>query len=288
MTQLFEPAFLARLEMLRLTGAKSIRGNYTGERSSKVVGSSLDFADYRPYVPGDDIRQIDWALYARLQKWMLKTYLDEREMSVSVYLDTSESMVEKKEIAVQLAAALCYTSLYHGDRCAIYSVTEEIHRILPMLQGRKKIPQFFSKLQQLHFAGRGDVGNAFATAKGLPQQAGCSIFITDGFFQTGWEKSLLRLQASHQQVILLQVVAKEEREPSYSGDLRLIDSESTEAKEIAISPYAQTLYRERFQKYIQQLEKWCLNRGIRYLFVPAEEAVETICFTLFREVGILR
>ncbi|WP_131923343.1 DUF58 domain-containing protein [Hazenella coriacea] len=289
---IFEPQFLARLERLKLVSRQMVRGVRTGSRRSNMLGSSLEFADYRSYYPGDDLRQLDWLAYARLGKWFLKTFLDERETDISLYIDVSRSMGwgdgEKGKMAVQLAAALGYLGLHHADRVGAYSFDRQIRRNLPSQQGRGGMMRLFQFLQSLSFQEEGDLNEALGTAKAIPRRPGMSIIFTDGLSPSGYERGLAYLQGARQQVSLVHITSKEERSPSLKGELRLIDCETQMEKQVSISSWVLRRYEETAEAYARQMEEWCFRRGIIYIPVAAEDSIETVVFTILQRSGLVR
>ncbi|MFC7443221.1 DUF58 domain-containing protein [Laceyella putida] len=289
---LLDAAFLMRLERLQLISRRFVRGVRTGKRRSEMAGSSLEFADYRAYCPGDDIRQIDWPAYARLGKWFLKTYLDEREMDVHFFLDCSLSMTWQNEakgrLARQLVAALAYMALHHGDRVSLTAFRKSVFSTLRNQQGRSGVLRMFAALESLDYAGTGDINEALTEPQALPGRAGLSIVVTDGFSPSGYQEGLRRLQGAGQQVVLLHLTSAEEREPRYQGDLRLVDCETGQAKEVALSPAVLSMYRRMMKAYAEEMATWCFRRGILYAPIHAEETLETTLFTILRQTGLIR
>lgn len=291
-SSLFDRSFLARLERLKLVSRQLVRGTQSGQRRSQMLGSSLEFADYRSYYPGDDIRQVDWAAYARLGKWFLKTFLDERETEVHLYLDTSLSMgwasPLKSRLAVQLSAALGYLAMHHADRVGAFAFRERVEQRLHPGQGRAGIFRLFQFLDSLTFEGKGDLNRALAEPGAVPKRPGLSIVFSDGFSPSGYERGLAYLQGAGQQVSFIHITAQEEREPSYTGDLRFLDCETGREKQVSVSPMVLRAYRETYQRFSAHLQEWCFRRGIAYVPVSAEDSLETVLFSLLKRSGLLR
>nr|WP_232345280.1 DUF58 domain-containing protein [Paenactinomyces guangxiensis] len=257
-----------------------------------MLGSSLEFADYRSYYPGDDIRQIDWSAYARLGKWFLKTFLDERETEVHLYLDTSLSMnwnsPAKGRMAIQLAAALSYLALHHGDRVSLFSFGHKVGQKLLDQQGRAGVLRTFQFLDSLVYEGEGDINQALSDPGAIPRRSGMAIVFSDGFSPSGYQKGLSYLQGAGQQVSFIHLTAEEERNPDFTGDLRMLDCETGKEKQVALSPVVLRTYRETFRQFSRNMEEWCFRRGITYVPVAAEESLETILFSLLRRAGLVR
>lgn len=289
---LLSPSFLKRLEQLEIGSRRLIRGTQAGSRRSRMLGQSIEFADYRSYTSGDDIRQVDWYAYARLGKWFLKVFLDERELTVSLYIDCSRSMAfgepSKGRRALEIAAALGYMSLHHLDRVAVTTFDQRVRQVLPPQHGRKNIQTLLSFLEQVTFTESGDMAQALGDASSLPRQSGMAIVLTDGWTEGGYERPLSRLQAAKQQLTVMHVTTREERDPAFQGDLRLIDSETERYKDVAMSPAILKRYRETYDSYTREWRDWCFRRGIGYIPVAVEDSLEQVVFQLFRQAGLIR
>lgn len=289
---LLAPSFLKRLEQLEIGSRRLVRGTQSGSRRSRMLGQSIEFADYRSYTAGDDIRQVDWYAYARLGKWFLKVFLDERELTVSLYIDCSRSMSfgnpSKGRRALEIAAALGYMSLHRLDRVAVTTFDSRVRNVLPPQHGRQNVQKLLNFLEKVTFNESGDMAEALGQPSALPKQSGMAIVLTDGWTEGGYEHPLSRLQAARQQLTVLHLTTREERDPSFQGDLRLIDSETKRYKDVAMSPAILKQYRQTYAAYTDGFREWCFRRGIGYIPIAAEDSLEQTVFTLFRQAGLIR
>lgn len=289
---LLEQDWLQRLERMQVLSRRMAHGTHAGKRRSKQLGSSLEFADYRAYAPGDDLRQLDWNAYARSGKLFLKTFLDEQELHVNLYIDCSTSMSygqpTKFSRAVQLAAALGYLSLCHLDYVSVHAFDDSIAASLPSLQGKAKAPQLFRFLESLTTGGTGDLNRALRSGRAVNGKPGVSIILSDFLFENGYEAGISYVQAAKQDVTLVQLLAEEERSPRYQGERRLIDSETRQSKEIAFTPPILEEYERTVQAYQSALARYAFGRGIACVGVEAEQPLEQIVFGIFRQTGLLR
>ncbi|WP_124726607.1 DUF58 domain-containing protein [Staphylospora marina] len=286
-----DPAFLARLERLRLVVRRPVKGTQVGERRSLFSGSSQEFSDFRPYSPGDDIRRVDWTAYARFRKWFLKIYVDERETDVHLWLDISRSMSwdaeHKARRALELAGALGYLALGAGDRLRVHAFARRVEAVSPPFSGKKSAPRLFSFLSSLSFDKDGDPDGAEDDAGYLLRRRGISIIISDGFTPSGGRSLADSLRRNGQEVHMILLFSGEEREPSLSGDLRLIDCETGDRREITVNSHVLRLYRETFRHHVEELSDWCRRRGIVLLPVSAEMTLEETVLDLFRRSGMV-
>jgi len=278
---------LARLERLRLQ-AKNTPSQRLGARRSRETGSSLEFAEYRPYTPGDDLRHLDWRAYARLKKLFLKTFLDERDAKLYVLIDASRSMrFGKKDLqAKRLAVALGYLALAGEDRVEAWMFAESCLRRTSRLAGKlsgARLFEFLHKEDADAAAGSLD----WIARGGGPQEPGYVVILSDMLFDTGYEEALRRLQAGRHQVAVVQVLAREELDPDYAGDLRLIDSESGQRRDVAISPSVLQRYQRAVTGYTAHLRQFCMRRGMFYATAAADEAVDEVIFRKLTGAGVI-
>lgn len=291
-SQILDPSWLARLERMQMASKRAASGSQAGKRRSRMLGSSMEFADYRAYVPGDDLRQLDWNAYARSGKLFLKKFLDETELHVTIYVDCSRSMSygqpDKMKLAVQLAAALGYLSLCHLDHVSVYAFDSRVLASLRGLQGKNQAMRLLDFLSRMQSGGTGDLQAAMRSPGAVHGKAGVSIVLSDFLFESGFEQGIAYLQAARQDVTLVQVLSGEELDPTYQGELRLIDSETGQAKEVSISGLLMEEYRNSLRDFQQQLSAFAFGRGISYVAVQAEQPLEQIVFQVFRQAGIIR
>lgn len=289
--ELLKPDFLRRLEKLHLISRRLVRGSSWGQRRSRNLGSSVEFADYRSYSPGDDVRQIDWPAYGRLGRLFLKMFLDEQEASITLYVDISRSMTfgepSKGTIACQLAAALGYMSLHHYDRVQVVTFDQQARKS-PIFVGKGTAHRLLSTLDQVSFSQEGELNQALTRPQSAPRSPGLSIVLSDFLFPGGYERGLAYLQAAGQQVTVLHLVDIQDCSPQLSGDLRLVDSETESGYEVTINPAVLGEYGRRFALFQRQLRAFCFQRGMGYVEVRTEIPVETTVIGAFRQAGLLR
>src|SRR5437899_928856 len=263
MPALLTPELLRRLEQFQILAARRAKSSAKGERRSRARGQSVEFADYRTYVHGDDFRYLDWNLYARLDRLFLKLYEEERELPVRIFLDASESMTfgepRKFDFARQVAAAIGYVALSGFDRVSVIpfpglsvesqsdsagSRTMELaaRGALRSVRGKKSAIQFFQNLSTLTAGGSADLNEALRRGALEARQAGLAVVLSDFLDPAGYEIGLNALVGRGFQVDLVQVLAPEELSPGSFGDLRLVDSESGATQEVTFGRYRMKAY----------------------------------------------
>ncbi|KAB2337480.1 DUF58 domain-containing protein [Cytobacillus depressus] len=275
-----QQALLSKLQKKRLNVKTRKRGFHKGSRQSNRFGSSQEFSDFRLYQPGDDVRQIDWNVYGRTQKHYIKRFLDEQELSIAIYLDATSSMkkVNKKwELARTIAAALSYIVLNSEDRLFFSAISSS--GVQPIKRkGSVYSRRTFVEIMQLNQPEKAGefIKNLSKTAERKQQ---LSIIITDGLEPLNeMETVLKKLAAFKQEVWFIQVLATEEAHPSYSGDVKLVDSETDSIVNVSISPSIITEYEKRLTEHNRQLETICRRFGGQYVFAKESRDVQSVLF----------
>ncbi|MHA6484304.1 DUF58 domain-containing protein [Paenibacillus sp. strain BS8-2] len=291
-----DAGLLAKLERMSLVGGSRVKGTLAGKRRSTSLGGSQEFADYRPYAPGDDVRRIDWNVYGRTGKPYLRQYWDEQELYVSLYIDVSRSMADfggehgnKLTSALRLAAAVGYAALCGGDRLAVRSFNGSMMDEGIRLAGGRasSLPLFqYLALQRPNSQVSADettisndepaitdLSAAFRSPGRLPRRGGVSWVFTDGWYEQGIAETLLALKSAGQHVVFVQLLSPEEIEPRMDGELRLVDAEIGTGKEVALSAGSLRAYREALASYREELRTICANRGIPYVFIDTSRSL---------------
>jgi uncharacterized protein (DUF58 family) len=291
---LLNPDLLRRLEQLQLLAARRSKSSARGERRSRARGQSVEFADYRNYVAGDDFRYLDWNLYGRLERLFLKLYEEERELPVRLFLDASESMTfgepPKFDFARQVAAALGYIALCGFDRVsvipfpsaggrlqnaegaqsAIRHPPSAIHNALRSVRGRKSASQFFQSLAALTAGGAASLNQSLRRAAIESRQAGVAVVLSDLLDPEGYEAGLNTLVGRGFQVNVVHILSPEELAPTTFGDLRLVDAESGDSREVTFGKYRLKAYQQTVQNFCARLREFCQSRGIHYFLARSD------------------
>jgi uncharacterized protein (DUF58 family) len=307
MPSLLTPELLRRLEQFQLLAARRAKSSARGERRSKARGQSVEFADYRNYVAGDDFRRLDWNLFGRLDKLFLKLYEEERELPVRIFLDATESMTfgvpPKFDFARQIAAAVGYVALCGFDRVTVhvfpdmdsnaaspglaaFSAEMAARGALRAVRGRKSAMQYFQNLSQLSARGPADFNEALRRGAMVARQSGVAVVLSDFLDAAGYESGLNALIGRGFHVNAVQILAPEELNPAASGDLRLIDSETGGAQEVTFGKYRLKAYQQSVQNYCQRLRQFCQGRGIRFFSVSSDTSLEQLLLRQLRQAEV--
>ena len=290
--------FMHQLDRLDIMSRKILRGTMQGERRSKKRGQSVEFADYRNYVVGDDLRRIDWNLYARLDKLFMRLFMEEEDLSVSVVFDITASMnygePNKLDYAKQLAAALGYIALVKYNRLSLYTFTDTIVDQITQLRGRRPIPRMVEFLEaQAPEPGDAQGGNLVAVCKRLAmlqRRPGVIVMVSD-FIDKGEMADALRyLGDPKHDVYVIQLLAPQEVDPAKGmivGDLRLRDIEDGDVAEVSITPALVKRYKANLEAYCQHVRDQCLKRDIAYMATDTSVGFEVVVLRYLRERGLL-
>jgi uncharacterized protein (DUF58 family) len=302
MATLLTPELLRRLEQLQLLAARRAKSSARGERRSRARGQSVEFADYRNYVPGDDFRYIDWNLLGRLDRLFLKLYEEERELPVRIFLDASESMTfgepRKFDFACQVAAAIGYVALSGFDRVSVIpfpgiaegqgngaSRNAELAARggLRSVRGKKSSIQFFQNLGALTATGSADLNEALRRGALEARHAGLAVVLSDFLDPAGYETGLNALVGRGFHVDIVQILAPEELSPTVFGDLKLVDSETGGEQEVTFGKYRLKVYQQAVQNYVQRLREFCQVRGINFFSAASNTSLEELLLKQLRK-----
>ena len=291
MDQLLSPDLMHRLERLELVSRKMFLGRMKGERRSKRKGQSVEFADFRNYTPGDDLRFIDWNLYARLDKLFLKLFLEEEDLHFYVLLDTSASMdfgtPTKLAYAKQLAAALCFVGLVRADRVKVETLSPGKHPS-PILRGRRSTWRLFEYLQQIESTGGTSLAEGVKSFCLRNSGKGIVVLISDLMDKSGYENALRYLLAQQMDVYVIQTLSAEELDPDVKGDLKLVDVEDGDMAEITASAPLLKRYRQTLNAFVDGARQFCTRRGMNYVLASNQVPVDQLVANYLRKRGLVR
>lgn len=311
MAGLLDEKFLQKIDRLTLVSKRVRPGSLKGERRSTKRGTSIEFADYRDYTPGDDLRQVDWNVYARLERIFLKLFEEEEELTVHILIDCSRSMdwsgpssdfVVAEDVpdynpahnklfyAKQTAAAIGYMALSTLDRLSLaglFSNQSGSAARLPMMRGKNQTVRMIRFVEELSSGATGDLNNALKNYASITRQPGLLFLISDLFAPGGCYEGLRALQGAGHEIVILHVLSPDEVNPTIRGDFKLVDSETGEAQEVSIDQTALDMYRREFQNWQRELIDFCQRRGINYIQVETNHPFEDLVLHYMRRRGVV-
>lgn len=296
----FDEPTLRKLDQLSLVAARVRAGRMKGERRSTKRGVSIEFADYRDYARGDDLRRVDWNVYARLQRPFVKLFEEEEDLAVHVILDASRSMNwpegdeaarerNKFQFAVRLAAALGHIAVAAGDRLTVTAFWGGAPPVrFGPVRGRGVTARLIKFLSALTTAGAVDLNQSLRDYALAADRPGLSFVLSDLFAPAGYQSGLSALQSGGHEVGLLHLLSPEEIDPPLAGDLRLIDSETGEPQEVSVDGSLRDLYRRRVQGWRGEIEAYCLKRGVHYVPINTDARWDQIVLHQMRKRGMVK
>jgi uncharacterized protein (DUF58 family) len=296
---LLDGSLARRLERLTLVSRKRLLGQGQGDRRSLRKGSSLEFADYRHYVEGDDPARVDWNIYSRTDSLFVRLYEEEEVLNVHVLLDASRSMdwgdPPKLRYARRLAGALGYVALNASNRLFVWPLNATASSFGPAW-GRARAGTMLNFIDEFRpaqastppiagFNAPVDLDQALATFGS--RSGGLVLFISD-LLSPSWEKALARLAGRSGEGVVLHTLSPDELRPTLGGDVRLIDRESGAAVSVTLNNDAIRLYSQRLAQWRRDIESFCARHGLGYVPIDTSTPLESLVFDVLRRRGVVR
>ena len=289
--------FFSRLESLALNLRKDLGGFFGGKHLVSTYGQTVEFADYREYMLGDDIRRIDWNLYSRFEKYFIKLFTDERQMHVQIYLDCSGSMgkvnPKKGAYAVGVAAALGYLAIHNMDKVSYPLIKGNVaENPFGTLVGKNAFFRAMNTLDQIEFADEADISSAVLGNPNTGTGDGLTVIISDFFSDSDWKKAVDYLLYKKKQILLVQVFSPDELDPSYTDRVNLIDSESTDMADpknmkLRINKSMQIAFKEAVAAFYADIRDFCKRRDAGFIALDCEKPIEKELFSELLKRGIV-
>lgn len=309
MTGFFDSAFLARLEQLSLLSRRSFGGQQRAERRSRRRGSSLEFADYRDYTPGDDLRRLDWNLYGRLDRFYVKLFEEEEELPIHIVIDDSGSMrwrpldergkppvdrPAKFDLARRLAAALAYIGLAHLDHVHLHWLSTDglAGRALDLGRGKAQFHralEFLARADEFNGTGPVDLTRALRRFGGAVRRRGLVLLISDLLDPAGQFSEGIEFLLYHGfDVQILHVLDPAEMRPSLLGDLRLAEVEGGGTIDVTADESLLRQYEREFVSYLESVERFARQRQVAYLRGLTDVPFEEFTLRALRLAGMVK
>ena len=313
MPKLLDEEFLRKIDRLNLVSKRVRVGSLKGERRSLKRGTSVEFADYRDYTPGDDLRQVDWNIYARLEKVFLKLFEEEEELTVHILLDCSRSMdwsgpdldfassqvagvnitedtqphFNKLLYGKRTAAAIAYMALAAMDRISITALGAAREARLPLMRGKNQTLRMIRFVEDLTPGAGGNLNNLMRTYASQTRFPGLLFIISDLFVPEGVFEGIRALQGAGHEVNILHVLSPDEINPTLRGDLKLVDSETGQMQEVSVDNKAIELYKHEFENWQRELIEFCQRRAINYIQVDTAMPFDDLVLHYMRRRGLV-
>jgi uncharacterized protein (DUF58 family) len=290
----FDETFLRRLESLRVVTKRASLGSVRADRRGRRLGAGIEFADHRDYAAGDDLRILDWNLYGRMERLLVRLFEEDEDLAVDVLVDTSASMglgaPPKLDLAAQVGAALAYVGLASLDRVAVTAVADGLGEGLPPGRGKSQILPLLEFLDGLAPAGRTSLARAaraFVARRGR-RRRGLVVLISDFYDPAGYREALDLLRWARFELVVIQISAPEEAHPPLRGEVTIADAETGEERDVTISPAVLAAYEQRHAGLLRELEGFCRERGVPCFTVTSDQPFDSVVLRVFRAGGLLR
>lgn len=269
--ELRRPDVLGTLERLQLSTRRRLAGQLVGGHRSSRYGSSLDFADFREYQPGDDFRRIDYLTLARLDQLLIRLYDAEDDLTVRVVIDSSASMAtdDKLQRACELGGAIGFVALTRRDRVELHVAGRAPARF----SGRNGVPEFFAHLESIIASGQGSLGRLAADVLGRQRRAGMTVLCSD-LLEPGWDVALDRLPARGSEVAVVHTLGAGELAPPELGDVDLVDSETNERIAMSMTPAAIEAYLDRLDAWLGDVHTATRRLGAAYVLADTRRPLK--------------
>ena len=311
---LFDEAFQKRLEYLALVSRRVFAGRTRAEQRSRKAGAGVEFADYRRYYPGDDYRQIDWNVYGRIDRLVLRLYEQEEDLSVYLLLDCSGSMgfpvtapalrggapltapalrggaprtPRTLDYGKQIAAALAYVALNHLDRVSVTALADAVTARMPPTRGRNRIFPIFEFLRPLQASGETRLADAVGTFVAQNKRRGVAVLISDLYDPAGFEAALDRLRYARFEPHVVHLIDPREAVPSARGDVELIDAESGERRQATLTPRLLERYAQAYRAHQERVTSACVQKQVGLFAIDVRTPVTDAMLHMLRRGGLV-
>lgn len=289
--------FFSRLEALSFNLKSYLSGYFGGKHLVNSYGQTVEFADFREYQLGDDIRRIDWNLFSRFEKFFIKLFTDERQMKVSIYLDASASMgkdnPKKAAYATACAAGIGYLAVHNMDKVSFNIMKKDkCENTYGTIVGKNQFFKSIEVLENLHFDDDVDIEKCIINSGDDGTANGIAVIITDLLTDNDWKKAVDYLIYKKRQVLVLQILSPEELDPTYVGRVNLIDSESVDISDnknmrLRINANLQKAYNEALTDFKNDIKEFCVKRDVDYISISTDTPIETVLFKELLKVGLM-
>ena len=283
---------LQRLDNLALLTRRPMASGRPGRRRSPLPGSSMEFADFRRYTPGDDFRRIDWRAYARLERLFLRVFEAEENITVTLLIDCSDSMYQgtppKANLAIELVAALAYVALKCEDNVIVGALTDRLAAYRRVGSSKHAVWTVGEFLQRLPRSGATNLNKALYDLGRVLNSSGLTIVISDFLAPSGYKTGVRAVRQLRQEVALLQILSPDEIEPDIQGDWRLRDSEGEGLVEVSASPNVLQAYKQRLALFTQELAGVAHDNAGTYSMISSDTKIIDVVQRLLRQIELVR
>lgn len=293
---MFDSDFLKQLEYLSLLSKRMFQGQLLAQRRTMQTGGGIEFADHREYIHGDDLRYLDWNVYARHGDLLLKRFQEEEDLHVYVLIDASQSMeVERNDadpapkwkLACQISAALAYIALADLDRVAIYAYADGIKAAMPLVRGKDQILSILRFLENVKCSGeKTDLQRSVGEFITRSPRTGLAVVVSDLFDQDGFREGVDRLRYAKFEPHVIQLHTPAEADPNLLGDVQLVDCETGTEKKVTVTERKLRQYKELFAKFLGEVETYCRQYGLAHTRTSTDIPFDAVLLKMMRTAAV--
>ncbi len=288
---LFDDEFQRKLEYLAIVSRRAFAGRMRADRRTKKSGSGIEFADHRDYVAGDDFRYLDWNVYQRFGRLLLRLFEEEEDLSIYIIVDASTSMGfgknKKLAYAKRLCAALAYIGLANLDRVAIVATTDRVMDRMASTRGKQRIFKVFQFLREVQADGTTDLGAALKIFVSQHKRRGLAILLSDLYDPSGFEHGINTLRYNKFSPYVVHLVDPSEAHPELRGDVRVYDCETGEEREVTVTSRVLERYREGYEAYLTNIQHFCTSKQVPYVPANIDVPFDEMVLRVLRRGGIV-
>lgn len=289
---LFDDDFQRKLDYLALISRRVFSGRMRAERRTKKTGSGVEFADHRDYQPGDDFRYLDWNVYQRFDRLLLRLYEEEEDLAIYFIIDASGSMAfgdgAKLKYAKRVCAALAYVGLANLDRVAIVSTSDKVMDRMQETRGKARIFKVFRFLRELEPAGQTDLGDAMKTFVAQHKRRGLAVLISDLYDPAGFERGINVLRYNKFDPFVVHITDPKEAKPKLAGDVLVYDCETGDEREVTVTAKVLERFAQIYREYQDQIDRFCATHQVPFVRADVNVPFDELILRVFRRGGFLR
>ena len=289
---LFDDDFQRKLDYLALVSKRVFAGRMRAERRTKKTGAGVEFADHREYQPGDDFRYLDWNVYQRFDRLLLRLFEEEEDLAIYLIVDASTSMgfadAAKLRYAKRVAAALAYVGLANLDRVSLSSTTDKVMGRMPQTRGKARIFKVFRFLKELKPDGQTNLEDALKSFVAQNKKRGLVVLASDLYDPHGFERGINVLRYNKFDPFVVHVVDKQEAKPKLAGDVLLYDCETGDEREVTVTAKVLERFEHAYQEYLEEIERFCSSKQVPYIQADVSVPFDDLILRVFRRGGFLR
>ena len=295
---MFDSDFLKQLEYLSLLSKRMFQGQLLAQRRTMQTGGGIEFSDHREYIHGDDLRYLDWNVYARHGDLLLKRFQEEEDLHVYLLLDVSQSMQvdetaidsgdpPKFTLARQIAAALAYIALADLDRVSMCAYADGVKVSMPLVRGKNQILGVLRFLEGLHcHAEKTDLRRSVGEFVTRAPRKGLAIVISDLFDQDGFRDGVDRLRYAQFEPHVIQIHTRLEAEPKLLGDVQLVDCETGVEKKVTVTERKLRQYKQLFETFVKDVETYCRTQGLAHTRTTTDVPFDAVLLKMMRAAAV--